>query len=118
MVETVRRLVDLALAWESPEGLRALSVVGDSLTGGPETGVSGLRPRSAQPRPAAEPARGHRVAAARRPGPARPRRRRRKHREVRRRPDRAASRGRGVPRRACSSRTGSSCPRARCRPDC
>lgn len=54
VVETVRRLVDLALAWESPEGLRALSVVGDSMAGGPEAGVSGLRPRSAQPRPAAE----------------------------------------------------------------
>ncbi|KRC59592.1 MULTISPECIES: helicase-associated domain-containing protein [unclassified Nocardioides] len=54
VVATVRRLVDLALAWESPEGLRPLSVVGDSMVGGVEAGVSGLRPRSAQPRPAAE----------------------------------------------------------------
>lgn len=54
VVATVRRLVDLALAWESPEGLRPLSVVGDCLVGGPEAGVSGLRPRSARPRPAEE----------------------------------------------------------------
>lgn len=54
VVAATRRLVDLALAWESPEGLRALSVVGDCLVGGPEAGVSGLRPRSARPRPAAE----------------------------------------------------------------
>lgn len=50
-VDVVRRLVDLALAWESPEGLRALTVVADALVGGPEAGVSGLRPRSAAPRP-------------------------------------------------------------------
>lgn len=52
--QTVRRLVDLALAWESPEGLRALSVVGDTMLGGAEAGVSGLRPRTPRPRPAAE----------------------------------------------------------------
>lgn len=54
VVATVRRLVDLALAWESPEGLRPLSVVADSMVGGAEAGVSGLRPRSAAPRPADE----------------------------------------------------------------
>jgi hypothetical protein len=48
------RLRDLALAWDSPEGLRPLSVVSDAMIGGPEAGVSGLRPRSASPRPAAE----------------------------------------------------------------
>ena len=40
-------LLDLALAWESPGGLRPLSGVADSLTGGVEAGVSGLRPCSA-----------------------------------------------------------------------
>lgn len=44
---TLDRLLDLALAWESPEGLRALSGVADALTGGAEGGASGLRPRSA-----------------------------------------------------------------------
>ena len=43
----VTRLRALALAWDSPEGLRPLSGVADCLVGGPETGVSGLRPRSA-----------------------------------------------------------------------
>ncbi|MCX6399513.1 MAG: helicase-associated domain-containing protein [Propionibacteriales bacterium] len=43
---TVAHLVDLALAWESPEGLRALSGVADCLAGGNAAGVSGLRPRS------------------------------------------------------------------------
>jgi hypothetical protein len=40
------RLRALALAWDSPEGLRALTGVADCLVGGPEAGVSGLRPRS------------------------------------------------------------------------
>lgn len=48
------RLRGLALAWDSPEGLRALSAVADCLTGGPDHGVSGLRPRSASPRDADE----------------------------------------------------------------
>ncbi|HWJ83760.1 MAG TPA: helicase-associated domain-containing protein [Nocardioides sp.] len=43
-------LLDLALVWESPEGLRPLSAVADCLTGGTEAGVSGLRPRSADAR--------------------------------------------------------------------
>jgi hypothetical protein len=47
----VDRLLDLALAWESPGGLRPLSGVADGLTGGVEAGVSGLRPCSA-PTPA------------------------------------------------------------------
>ncbi|WGX95664.1 helicase-associated domain-containing protein [Nocardioides sp. L-11A] len=51
---TLVRLRDLAVAWDSPEGLRALSGVGDAMAGGPDAGVSGLRPRSAAPRPAAE----------------------------------------------------------------
>ncbi|GAA1505440.1 helicase-associated domain-containing protein [Nocardioides humi] len=51
---TLARLRDLAVAWDSPEGLRALSGVADALAGGPDAGVSGLRPRSASPRPAEE----------------------------------------------------------------
>ncbi len=47
VVATVDRLLDLALVWESPEGLRPLTVVDDCLVGGTEGGVSGLRPRSA-----------------------------------------------------------------------
>ena len=43
----IDRLVDLALAWESTGGLRPLSGVAEGLTGGPEAGVSGLRPCSA-----------------------------------------------------------------------
>ena len=38
------RLVDLALAWESPSGLRPLTGVADALRGGEAAGVSGLRP--------------------------------------------------------------------------
>ncbi|WP_436701649.1 helicase-associated domain-containing protein [Nocardioides sp. BYT-33-1] len=51
---TLARLRDLAVVWDSPEGLRALSGVSDAMAGGPDSGVSGLRPRSAAPRPAAE----------------------------------------------------------------
>ena len=40
----VERLVDLALVWRSPGGLRPLTGVADSLTGGAAAGVSGLRP--------------------------------------------------------------------------
>lgn len=47
------RLVDLALVWESPQGLRALSTVAEALTPG-SPGASGLRPVSADPLPAAE----------------------------------------------------------------
>ncbi|TIC81917.1 helicase C-terminal domain-containing protein [Nocardioides sp. GY 10127] len=47
-------LLDLALAWESPAGLRALTGVPEALVGGPEAGVSGLRPRSPEPLSAAE----------------------------------------------------------------
>ncbi len=49
----IERLVDLALAWESTGGLRPLSGVAEGLTGGPEGGVSGLRPVSV-PAPAPE----------------------------------------------------------------
>lgn len=45
------RLEDLALAWPARRGVRALTGVADLLTGGPERGVSGLRPRSADPAP-------------------------------------------------------------------
>lgn len=48
------RLRGLALVWDSPEGLRALSGVADVLAAGPATCVSGLRPRSARPMDAAE----------------------------------------------------------------
>jgi len=51
---TLSRLRELALAWDSPEGLRPLSLVGDALVGGEDAGVSGLRPRSPDPRPATE----------------------------------------------------------------
>jgi hypothetical protein len=54
VVAAIARLRDLALAWDSPEGLRPLTGVGDALTGGPEAGVSGLRPCSAPPRPVEE----------------------------------------------------------------
>ncbi|MET0525347.1 MAG: helicase-associated domain-containing protein, partial [Nocardioides sp.] len=40
------RLVDLALAWESTGGLRALSGVADGLAAARGTGTSGLHPRS------------------------------------------------------------------------
>ncbi|PVG84626.1 hypothetical protein DDE18_03220 [Nocardioides gansuensis] len=40
------RLLDLALAWEAPGGLRALSGVAECLRGGVASGVSGLRPAS------------------------------------------------------------------------
>ncbi|MCY7400612.1 MAG: helicase C-terminal domain-containing protein [Nocardioides sp.] len=39
------RLLDLALAWESPGGIRALSGIADAMRGQPG-GASGLRPRS------------------------------------------------------------------------
>ncbi|MEQ6903817.1 helicase-associated domain-containing protein, partial [Nocardioides sp. YIM 152588] len=48
------RLRDLALAWDSPEGLRPLTGIADCLSGGAEGGVSGLRPRAADPWPAEE----------------------------------------------------------------
>ncbi|WP_322937050.1 helicase-associated domain-containing protein [Nocardioides bizhenqiangii] len=47
VVAAVARLRSLALAWDSPEGLRPLTGVADCLVGGPEAGVSGLRPRTA-----------------------------------------------------------------------
>ena len=43
------RLVDLAVAWPTPGGLRALSGVAEALTGGPAAGVSGVQPRSDDP---------------------------------------------------------------------
>ncbi len=46
VVAALARLRALALAWDSPEGLRALTGVADCLVGGPAAGVSGLRPRS------------------------------------------------------------------------
>lgn len=51
VADALERLRDLALAWDSPEGVRPLSGVADALTGGPEGGVSGLRPRSPHRRP-------------------------------------------------------------------
>jgi len=47
------RLRALALAWNSPEGLRPLTGVADCLVGGPEAGVSGLRPRTSNAPPLA-----------------------------------------------------------------
>lgn len=46
VVGSLARLRALALTWDSPEGLRAVTGVADCLVGGPETGVSGLRPRT------------------------------------------------------------------------
>ena len=54
----IDRLVDLALAWESTGGLRPLSGVAEGLAGGPEAGVSGLRPCSA-PTPTVDEVAGH-----------------------------------------------------------
>ncbi|KAA1421376.1 hypothetical protein F0U44_03485 [Nocardioides humilatus] len=51
VTEAVAHLRGLALAWDSPEGLRALSGVADSLVGGTGAGVSGLRPRSSDAPP-------------------------------------------------------------------
>ena len=48
----LQRLLDLALAWEAPGGIRALSGVADAMRGLP-VGLSGLRPTS--PDPAAPP---------------------------------------------------------------
>ena len=53
MAAAVERLLELALAWESTGGLRALTGVADGLTGRPEQGVSGLRPFTDPPPPAA-----------------------------------------------------------------
>lgn len=44
----LQRLLDLALAWEAPGGIRALSGVADAMRGMP-AGVSGLRPISPDP---------------------------------------------------------------------
>ncbi|WP_028644766.1 helicase C-terminal domain-containing protein [Nocardioides sp. URHA0020] len=49
----LERLLDLALVWESPLGLRALSPVAEALTPG-TPGVSGLRPISPEPLSRAE----------------------------------------------------------------
>ncbi|MFC7494743.1 MULTISPECIES: helicase-associated domain-containing protein [unclassified Nocardioides] len=54
------RLLDLALAWESPQGLRTLTTVAEALGAGSpgvSPGVSGVRPVSAEPLPADEVAR-------------------------------------------------------------
>ena len=44
----VERLLDLALAWEAPGGIRALSGIADAMRGQPGLS-SGLRPRSPEP---------------------------------------------------------------------
>ena len=49
--DAIGRLVDLALIWDSPGGLRALSGVADALRGDDSAGVSGLRPMSLDPAP-------------------------------------------------------------------
>ena len=46
----LERLLDLALAWEAPGGIRALSGVADAMRGMPGL-VSGLRPCSPEPAP-------------------------------------------------------------------
>jgi len=46
---SVDRLEEFALAWSSTAGLRALTGVAEVLTGGPDAGLSGLRPSSAEP---------------------------------------------------------------------
>ena len=47
-VRALQRLLDLALAWETPGGIRALSGVADAMRGMPGL-VSGLRPCSPEP---------------------------------------------------------------------
>ncbi|MGI8645771.1 MAG: helicase-associated domain-containing protein, partial [Nocardioides sp.] len=42
--DAIERLVDLAVVWEAPGGLRPLTGVAECLTGGPAAGVSGLPP--------------------------------------------------------------------------
>jgi len=49
----LERLLDLALAWETPSGIRALSGVADAMRGLPVS-ASGLRPVSPEPAPAAD----------------------------------------------------------------
>jgi hypothetical protein len=49
----LERLLDLALAWEAPGGIRALSGVADAMRGMPGL-VSGLRPSSPEPPTAAQ----------------------------------------------------------------
>jgi hypothetical protein len=49
----LQRLLDLALAWEAPGGIRALSGVADAMRGLP-VALSGLRPSSPDPLPPAE----------------------------------------------------------------
>ena len=49
----VQRLLDLALAWEAPGGIRALTGVADAMRGLP-VGLSGLRPSSPEPPSPAE----------------------------------------------------------------
>jgi len=49
----LERLLDLALAWESPQGLRPLTTVAEALAPG-SPGVSGLRPVSLDPLTAGE----------------------------------------------------------------
>lgn len=44
----LQRLLDLALAWEAPGGIRALTGVADAMRGMP-AGISGLRPSSPEP---------------------------------------------------------------------
>ncbi|WP_141012493.1 helicase-associated domain-containing protein [Nocardioides sambongensis] len=51
---TLEELQQRALIWNSPEGLRPLTGVADCLGSDPAAGVSGLRPRSARPRPVEE----------------------------------------------------------------
>ncbi len=47
----IERLIGLALVWDSPGGLRALSGVSEALRGDESAGVSGLRPMSPDPVP-------------------------------------------------------------------
>lgn len=49
VAEVLGRLQDLALVWQAPGGLRALTGVGEALIGGVEAGVSGLRSFSTEP---------------------------------------------------------------------
>lgn len=49
VLRALDRLLDLALAWETPTGVRALSGAADALSAHPSGGASGLRPRSPDP---------------------------------------------------------------------
>ena len=97
------RLLDLALAWESPQGLRALSGVAEALAAGRPPGSAGCGRSPPTRWPPAEVERLLGELSDRGPGAARARRRQRRRGDHRHRPAHRAARGRRRPRpRSCS----------------